>query len=358
MDHNKDSIRKKKDAERKRIARQKYSDEKKEDIKRKQREYARKTRSERDVNWHVEHREASRKRMAHVRATMTEEELEECRNKNRERTRIARATMTEEELEECRNKKRECTRIARATMTEEELEECRNKKRECTRIARATMTEEELEECRNKDRERTRIARATMTEEELDEVRERNNERRRLAQYRANSMGNNEGNEVQHSMFIHDANIPITFNISDNVCMDRSIEECDRDLSKTVVLPEEAGYADNNEVHKVPVCVVCDCSIIGTEEFEWITMQCLRYHENVLSSQYHYTEGINPVLKSQYKVEKEELSHLLLSPRARFRSDLNSYTCCQKCYSSLWPVRAVYLMFSVCRTYVFTRIFA
>jgi hypothetical protein len=66
MDHNKDSIRKKKDAERKRIARQKYSDEKKEDIKRKQREYARKTRSERDVNWHVEHREASRKRMAHV----------------------------------------------------------------------------------------------------------------------------------------------------------------------------------------------------------------------------------------------------------------------------------------------------
>jgi len=266
MDHNKDSIRKKKDAERKRIARQKYSDEKKEDIKRKQREYARKTRSERDVNWHVEHREASRKRMAHVRATMTEEELEECRNKNRERT-----------------------RIARATMTEEELEECRNKKRECTRIARATMTEEELEECRNKDRERTRIARATMTEEELDEVRERNNERRRLAQYRANSMGNNEGNEVLHSMFIHDANIPITFNISDNVCIDRSIEECDRDLSKTVVLPEEAGYADNNEVHKVPVCVVCDCSIIGTEEFEWITMQCLRYHENVLSSQYHYS---------------------------------------------------------------------
>ena len=61
MDHNKDSIRKKKDAERKRIARQKYSDEKKEDIKRKQREYARRTRSERDVNWHVEHREASRK---------------------------------------------------------------------------------------------------------------------------------------------------------------------------------------------------------------------------------------------------------------------------------------------------------
>jgi len=293
MDHNKDSIRKKKDAERKRIARQKYSDEKKEDIKRKQREYARKTRSERDVNWHVEHREASRKRMAHVRATMTEEELEECRNKNRERT----------------------------------------------RIARATMTEEELEECRNKDRERTRIARATMTEEELDEVRERNNERRRLAQYRANTMGNNEGNEVLHSMFIHDANIPITFNISDNVCIDRSIEECDRDLSKTVVLPEEAGYADNNEVHKVPVCVVCDCSIIGTEEFEWITMQCLRYHENVLSSQYHYTEGINPVLKSQYKVEKEELSHLLLSPRARFRSDLNSYTCCQKCYSSLCEMK-------------------
>jgi len=251
--------------------------------------------------------------MAHVRATMTEEELEECRNKNRERTRIARATMTEEELEECRNKKRECTRIARATMTEEELEECRNKKRECTRIARATMTEEELEECRNKDRERTRIARATMTEEELeechnkdrertriaratmteeeleecrnkdrertriaratmteeelDEVRERNNERRRLAQYRANSMGNNEGNEVQHSMFIHDANIPITL------------------------------------------------------------------------SQYHYTEGINPVLKSQYKVEKEELSHLLLSPRARFRSDLNSYTCCQKCYSSLCEMK-------------------
>jgi phosphopantetheinyl transferase (holo-ACP synthase) len=32
-------------------------------------------------------------------------------------------------------KNRECTRIARATMTEEELEECRNKKTECTRIA-------------------------------------------------------------------------------------------------------------------------------------------------------------------------------------------------------------------------------
>jgi hypothetical protein len=192
------------------------------------------------------------------------------------------------------------------------------------------MTEEEIERERVLRRAHYMQAQADMTNEEWEEVRRRNNERQRLAQYRANSMGNNEGNKVLHSMFIHDANIPITFNISDNVCIDRSIEECDRDLSKTVVLPEEAGYADNNEVHKVPVCVVCDCSIIGTEDFEWITMQCLRYHENVLSSQYHYTEGVNPVLKSQYKVEKEELSHLLLSPRARFRSDLNSYTCCQK----------------------------
>jgi hypothetical protein len=53
---------------------------------------------------------------------MTEEELEECRNKDRERTRITRATMTEEELEECRKKKGERTRIARATMTEKEIE--------------------------------------------------------------------------------------------------------------------------------------------------------------------------------------------------------------------------------------------
>ncbi len=125
------------------------------------------------------------------------------------------------------------------------------------------------------------------------------------------------------------------FNISEHICIEESVERCQEHLLRTVISPEETGYKNNEEVHKAPVCVTCDCSIIGVDSFIWISSQCLKYHENVLSSDYYYTDGINPILKEQYTVDDGLISHLLLSPRARKRHDINSYMCCSSCYSVL-----------------------
>jgi hypothetical protein len=85
-------------------------------------------------------------------------------------------------------------------------------------------------------------------------------------------------------------------------------------VSKTVVTSHEAEFQEDAVVHKMLVCIVCDCCLIGNEPVFWISRETLKFHENVLSSTYFYKDGINPILKSQYSVSDELVGHLLLSP--------------------------------------------
>jgi len=198
------------------------------------------------------------------------------------------------------------------------------------------MTQEQLEHARELKRQCVAAARANMTQEELEERRDQNNERNQLARYEASMVDRCERSTVVHNAFQWDRRASMAaFNISEHICIEESVERCQEHLLRTVISPEETGYKNNEEVHKAPVCVTCDCSIIGVDSFIWISSQCLKYHENVLSSDYYYTDGINPILKEQYTVDDGLISHLLLSPRARKRHDINSYMCCSSCYSVL-----------------------
>ena len=95
---------------------------------------------------------------------------------------------------------------------------------------------------------------------------------------------------------------------------------------------------DSGEVHKAPVCVVCDRFIIKHDDVKWVEKSLLLQHESRLGkSEYEDYFGIvlPDSLKEQYTVDDEDLSHLLLSPRAMGRD--GSYMCCDSCKTSVRP---------------------
>ena len=140
--------------------------------------------------------------------------------------------------------------------------------------------------------------------------------------------------EVERDIFVEDVNC-YTVDLCQDVETEASVLQCQRNLRRTVVASYEEDFQDDVVIHKILVCIVCDCCIIGNEPFFWISRETLKFHENVLSSTYYYRGGINPILRSQYSVNDEVVSDLLLSPRARKNIMDNSYTCCQLCYEEL-----------------------
>jgi hypothetical protein len=140
--------------------------------------------------------------------------------------------------------------------------------------------------------------------------------------------------EVERDIFVEDVNC-YTVDLCQDVETEASVLQCQRNLRRTVVASYEEDFQDDVVIHKILVCIVCDCCIIGNEPFFWISRETLKFHENVLSSTCYYRGGINPILRSQYFVNDEVVSDLLLSPRARKNIMDNSYTCCQPCYEEL-----------------------
>jgi hypothetical protein len=96
---------------------------------------------------------------------------------------------------------------------------------------------------------------------------------------------------------------------------------------------DEAG-----EVHRAPVCVVCDELIIKLDDMQWIEKKTLLLHSKRLGSkeyEEHHGLTLPESLKRQYMVIDPELKDLLLSPRARIQN--TEYMCCSSCKSSLRP---------------------
>jgi hypothetical protein len=95
---------------------------------------------------------------------------------------------------------------------------------------------------------------------------------------------------------------------------------------------------ETNEVHRAPVCVVCDEFIIKLDEMQWIHKETLLQHSMRLGlKEYeeHHSVALPESLKLQYMVDDPQLKHLLLSPRARRHN--NEYMCCISCKTSLRP---------------------
>ncbi len=114
--------KRRRDAERKRLQRAAYSQEKKDEIKKKCREHMRKIRSERNAMQN----EHDRKKRCIASSNMEEGKKESIRKKRREYMAAVRANMTDKELEEGRKLGRQRAAAARANMTQEQLEEARN----------------------------------------------------------------------------------------------------------------------------------------------------------------------------------------------------------------------------------------
>ena len=88
--------------------------------------------------------------------------------------------------------------------------------------------------------------------------------------------------------------------------------------------------------HKACVCVICDCFIIGVEKICWLSKDKLIAKEFYLSVS-HLEETSNkriPIaLRNQYKIDDDELSNLLLSPRAHVKD--GEYMACSACYKHI-----------------------
>ena len=86
--------------------------------------------------------------------------------------------------------------------------------------------------------------------------------------------------------------------------------------------------------HQMPVCLVCDCFIIGTERVHRMTKKTIQKYKPALSVhsyQVFHNVTLNQELVRQYRVKG--LGGMLLSPRAGRTK--KGYSVCSSCYRSL-----------------------
>lgn len=91
-----------------------------------------------------------------------------------------------------------------------------------------------------------------------------------------------------------------------------------------------------NGKHQVPVCVICDRFIIGTETIHQLDKQRIlmsKHRLSVEAYEKHFSTKLNPILVKQYEIEG--LEDLLLSPRSYRNND--SFEACSCCNNSLMP---------------------
>jgi YHS domain-containing protein len=95
-------------------------------------------------------------------------------------------------------------------------------------------------------------------------------------------------------------------------------------------------YSDDPTIHRAPVCIICDCFVIGTDRIRKLKEHEIKEHGHRLSCEsyekYHNIEMDNE-LRKQYNVSG--FPGLLLSPRSQ--KDDNGYIACSSCYNSMRP---------------------
>ena len=326
-----------KQAEKKRIQRLSYSEEKKEEIKLRQREYARAKRmswsEEKKVQYNERQREYTRKK----RMSCSEDQKEQIREQQRDYARAIRMSYSEEQKEQVREQHRDYVQALRLSYSEDQLSQIRAQSRSIVRENRNNLSAEQSEHIRDQNRDNQRARRNRLSEEELEARRQRciTYNQSRLHGIHL-QLHENFSTVIDHNFGYFDTNNLLAFDIASRIEKVHCVQKCQEFLNRTLVMPEEVDFKEGYVVHKSLVCVVCDCSITGTDSVHWIPRLLLKNHKNVLSYTYHYRDGINPILLAQYTLSDPELSGLLLSPRSRYKINDRSYTCCGNCYTHLY----------------------
>ena len=101
---------------------------------------------------------------------------------------------------------------------------------------------------------------------------------------------------------------------------------------------------NDTDIHKAPVCVICDMFIIGCETVKWLKSKTLKDHRERLSVEkykqfYNLQEPLNSEDPRKDLWEYYRLSGfpgMLLSKRAR-KNDKNEYSCCCNCFNKMRP---------------------
>jgi len=236
---------------------------------------------------------------------MSPEEKEEWRAKVRIYQRKRRMNQTEAQKEEERVKSREQIKQKRQNQSEEQREVELKTAREYIRERRQNQSEEqrELELMTERDNRRERRQNQSEEEKKTEQAKSRQHSyERRIHQI--------EENYVSQIAIERNSFIPLftskdvqNIDLTRNLNIENSSKQCLQKLSRTLLQPNELGYKNDSCIHQSLVCVVCDQFIVGTQLFHWIKVEILKFHSNILSPSYFYKEGMNPILKSQYRID-------------------------------------------------------
>ena len=90
--------------------------------------------------------------------------------------------------------------------------------------------------------------------------------------------------------------------------------------------------------HRVNVCVVCDCVIIGTHPVNLMSVDALLVHQERLGAESYrkYYGRLHKELEQQYSLS--DLPGMLVSLRSR--KNEKGYVVCSCCYGSMRPSMA------------------
>ena len=126
-------------------------------------------------------------------------------------------------------------------------------------------------------------------------------------------------------------NEPIDIPDIPDILADINIDRATQDALKYLLRTK-----NEDGTHRMPVCVVCDHFIYGIEEVKSLSKNLLLKNKDRLSCKEFesiFRRQLSPSLVRQYQVEDEELHGLLLSPRSVCTSD--AYQACPSCYRAL-----------------------
>ena len=261
-------------------------------------------------------RDAERKRIARQHAS------EETKRSEAQRKREARDAQRKKDAyhESDETRQREARRKREAYHKSEETEQ-----REARRKREAYHKSEETEQHEAKRK------RAAYHESEETEQRQAARKRTFRRNKKSNTSTNDAGPVEIEGEKAAAENEPIDIPDIPDILADINIDNATQDALKYLLRTK-----DKDRTHRMPVCVVCDHFIYGIEEVKSLSKNLLLKNKDRLSCKEFeaiFRRQLSPSLVRQYQVEDEELHGLLLSPRSVCTSD--AYQACPSCYRAL-----------------------
>jgi hypothetical protein len=227
--------------------------------------------------------------MSFVISSIQESKEDRKKRMGAQRLQKLRATLTQQEKQEINKKRRE----TRPKMSQKEKQLINKKKRDARAVLHSTESQQQRQERKTQEKLRIRLFR----------------QKQALSK---TSYQKNTSKRRDLNFFIKKA------------------------MKVAANYLHKSKYSDDPTIHRAPVCIICDCFVIGTERICKLKEREIREHGHRLSCEsyekYHNIEMDNE-LRKQYNVSG--FPGLLLSPRSR--KDDDGYIACSSCYNSMRP---------------------